>query len=110
MSWNLIATEDLAISHSFDCFIETTETATYRGVNFHIAIGHTVFNVRIYSDLPDMSFVISPKSAREMPRVGLLVSYLILTLEFDRLAFYDPDSDQYREVDVKTMEFISQAF
>ena len=98
---------NLMISQRKERFAEETADVTYRGFNFVITIGDVDFNVRHYDDLPGVSTVISPKTAGHLPQVRSLVNYLVSTLGSRKVLNYDGSSDTYREVDVRTLDFIT---
>jgi hypothetical protein len=100
-----LTTESPMISHRKERFAEATADVTHYGFNFFITVGDVIFSVRHYDDLPGVSTIISPKTARQLPQARLLVDYLGSALGRSRTLFYDGSSDTYREVDVRTLDF-----
>jgi hypothetical protein len=100
-------TGNLMISHHKERFAEVTPDATYRGFNFVITMGDIDFNVRHYDGLPGVSTIINPKTAKHLPQLRSLVNYLVSTLGSRKVLNYDGNSDTYREVDVRTLGFIT---
>jgi hypothetical protein len=95
------------ISFQKERFSEVLSGVTYHGFNFSVTIGGVAFGIRHYDDLPGVSTIISPKTARVMPQAGPLAVYLTSVLGCPRILFYDETSDAYREVDVRTLNFKS---
>jgi hypothetical protein len=98
------ANGNLLISHRKERFAEVTENATYRGFNFVITLGDVDFHVRHYDDLPGVSTVIHPKTARQLPQIRPLAGYLVSALGSRKVLFYDDASDTYREADVRPLD------
>jgi hypothetical protein len=96
------------ISHRVERFAEPTPCMTYRGFNYLVSVDGKDFYVRHYDDLAGAAIVVNPELARQMPQVRSLVNYLLLNLEFEQVFFYDARTDEYREVDVQTLEFMAE--
>jgi hypothetical protein len=101
------ASGNLLISHRKERFAEVTENATYRGFNFVITLGDVDFQVRHYDDLPGVSTVISPKTARQLPQTRSLAGYLVSVMGCQKMLLYDESTDTYREVDERALEYIT---
>jgi hypothetical protein len=86
-------------------FDDVTADLAYRGFNYSIMIGDTVFKVRNYDDMPGCFTVVSPTFAIKSPLARQLVDYLLSEFECHEVDFYDAATDGYREVDLQTLEF-----
>jgi hypothetical protein len=97
------ANGNLLISHHKERFAEVTAAATYRGFSFVITLGDVDFQVRHYDDLPGVSTIISPKTARHLPQTRVLAGYLFSAMGCQKLLLHCERDDTYREVDRWTL-------
>jgi hypothetical protein len=104
------ATMSANIHISKERFDDVTPENVYRGFNYAIKIGDTVFKVRNYDDMPGWFTVISPTFAIKSPMARQLVDCLLSEFGCREVDFYDAETDSYREVDLQTLEFQSFEF
>jgi hypothetical protein len=78
----------------------------YRGFIYLIAVGAHDFYVRVYDNEPNAT-VLSPTNARTFPEAQALVAFIISSLNYTSIKFYNGAVGSYCLVDIQTLGFLS---
>jgi len=77
----------------------------YRGFEYQIAVGESIFEIRTYDDEPEVATILKPTTARTSPQARELVDFITRTLNCNTVQCYCHAIGTYRPVDLQSLEF-----